>query len=131
MLCNLGTCKKWSVGNIIRAELLGDSAITEMVGTHIYPIVAAEKTIGDFIVYSRQGYQKELTKMGVYQDIVEMAVVAVSDNYDRSIRLAELIDDALSGTYRSEECNFDILLKDSTETFDDNKYIQTLLFTIK
>lgn len=131
MICNSLGCRKWQVGNLIRTALLEDEDIRAMVGEHIYPIVAAENTLGDFIVYSRQSYTKELSKMGVYLDIAEIAVVAISDNYDRSVELAELIDDALTGTIKSGECSFDIMLKDATETFDDNKYIQTLLFTVK
>lgn len=131
MICNSIGCKKWDIGNFIRTLLLDDDEIRERVGNHIYPIVAAENTVGDFIVYSRQNYSKSIDKMGVYEDIAKEAVVVVSDNYDRSIELAELIDNALTGTHRSGECKFDIMLDDSTETFDDNKYIQTLLFTIK
>jgi hypothetical protein len=131
MICNSIGCKKWDIGNFIRTLLLEDDEIRERVGNHIYPIVAAENTVGDFIVYSRQNYSKSIDKMGVYEDIAKEAVVVVSDNYDRSIELAELIDNALTGTHRSGECKFDIMLDDSTETFDDNKYIQTLLFTIK
>ena len=131
MLCNSTGCKKWDIGNFIRALLMDNDDIVAMIGEHCYPVIAPENTLGDFIIYFRQSYHKLVSQMGVYQDIAEVAVVAISDNYDRSIALAEMIDDTLTGSYNSEECSFDILLKDSTETFDDNKYIQTLIFTIK
>ena len=126
MICNSTGCKKWDIGNFIRALIMDNDDIVEMIGEHCYPIVAPENTPGDFIVYSRQSYHKLLSKMGVYEDTAEEAVVVVSDNYDRSIALAEMLDDTLTGSY-----NDDILLKDSTEAFEDNKYIQTLLFEIK
>jgi hypothetical protein len=111
--------------------LFDNENIRAMVGEHIYPVVAPENTFGDFIIYFRQSYHKELSKMGIYQDIVKMAVVVVSENYDRSVELAELIDSTLTGTFKSDDCSMDILLEDSTETFEDNKYIQTLVFVVK
>lgn len=134
MICNtaLNSYRKWYIGNDIRDILLADSAVNQQVGNHIYPIVAAENTIGDFIVYSRQEYSKFSVKQGVYQDDCKVAVVAVSDNYDRAIALADKIDLALTGTHNiNEGVDIDITLFDSSETFEDNKYIETLLFQIK
>ena len=128
----LQSYQKWGIGNDIRDILLADAAVSGQVGNHIYPIVAAENTIGDFIVYSRQKYSKKTVQMGVYQDECEVAVVAISDNYDNAIALASSIDNALTGKHTlSNGIRLDIMLTDSTEVFDDNKYIETLLFTIK
>ena len=124
--------QKWFIGNEIRSIMLADEGIVEQVGNHIYPIVAAENTIGDFIVYSRQKYSKKTVQMGVYQDECELAVVAISENYDNAVSLASKIDNALTGKHvLASGMKVDILLSDSTEIFDDNKYIETLLFTIK
>lgn len=124
--------QKWYIGNDIRTMLLSDEDIVAQVGQHIYPIVAAENTEGDFIVYSRQKYAKKTVQMGVYQDECEVAVVGVSDNYDNAVALASKIDNALTGKHTlASGATVNILLADSTEVFDDNKYIQTLLFTIK
>lgn len=134
MICNtaFNSYRKWYIGNDIRDILLADDAIRGQVGNHIYPIVAAENTIGDFIVYSRQEYSKDLAKAGVYQDVCRVAVVAISDNYDNAIALADKIDLALTGTHTNDQgVRIEITLEDSTETFDDNKYIETLLFRIK
>ena len=125
--------QKWFIGNDIRNILLADADVQAQVGNHIYPCVAAEGTNGDFIVYQRQKYSKEDTKMGVYSDDCEVAVVAVSDSYDDAIALASKIDNALTG-YHSLDNNsvrFKINLKDSSEVFEDNKFIETLLFEIK
>lgn len=128
----LQSYQKWGIGNEIRSMLLADADIAAQVGQHIYPIVAAENTTGDFIVYSRQKYSKKTVQMGVYQDECEVAVVAISDNYDSAIALASKIDNALTGKHTiSNGIRVDIILSDSTEVFDDNKYIETLLFTIK
>ena len=134
MICNsaLNSYRKWYIGNDIRDILLADEAVYNQVGNHIYPIVAAENTVGDFIVYSRQEYSKTSVKQGVYQDDCKVAVVVVSDNYDNAIALADKIDAALTGTHTiNEGVDIDITLFDSSETYEDNKYIETLLFSIK
>lgn len=123
--------QKWFIGNDIRDILLADADVFAQVGNHIYPCVAAEGTNGDFIVYQRQKYSKEDTKIGVYSDNCEVAVVAISDSYDDAIALASKIDNALTGQHKIGDVKVKMNLKDSTETFDDNKFIETLLFEIK
>lgn len=128
----LGSYQKWFIGNDIRAILLKNEDIIEQVKTNIYPLIAPESTNGDFIIYMRNKYNKSIVKMGVYQDECEVAVVGISDNYDSAIALASKIDNALSGYHILENgVKLQITLADSTETFDDDKYIETLVFTIK
>ena len=129
---SLGSYQKWFIGNDVRSILLADEEVSKHVGDKIFPLVAPEKTIGDFIVYSRQKYAKDTVKAGVYQDDCQVAVIGLSDNYDRAIALASKIDNALTGQHIiGDGVKINISLVDSTETFDDNKYIETLLFGIK
>lgn len=129
----LGSYQKWFVGNDARAIMLADQDIVSQVGQNIYPLVAAENTVGDFIIYSRLRYGKKDVKMGVYEDDCSLAVVAVSDNYDNAIALASKIDNALTGQHIVGENNTKLTfqLEDSSEVFEDNKYIETLQFSIK
>ena len=69
--------------------------------------------------------------MGVYEDECTLAVIAVSDNYDSAIALASKIDNALTGSHQFEGYKLTIRLEDSSEVFEDNRYIETLLFNIK
>ena len=134
MICNraLNSYQKWFIGNDIREILLADPDVFAQVGNHIYPLVAAENTKGDFIVYLRQKYSKSSVKQGVYEDECEVAVIGVSDNYDNAMALAAKIDNALTGSHINDEGEkIDITLIDSTEVYDDNKYIETLVFKIK
>ena len=124
--------QKWFVGNDARAIMLQDADIVAQVGTNIYPLVAAEGTTGDFIVYNRSRYGKKDVKMGVYEDDCELSIVAISDNYDNAIALASKIDNALTGQHTvGENTKLTFKLEDSTEVYEDNKYIETLLFSIK
>ena len=127
----LKSYQKWFVGNDARAIMLADADIVEQVGNNIYPLVAAEGTTGDFIIYSRDQYGKKDAKMGVYEDNCQLAIVAISENYDRAISLASKIDNALTGQHVVGEYKIQIRLVDSTETYEDNKYIETLIFQIK
>ena len=133
MFCDLSSCRKWFIGDAIRDILLADVDVYHQVGNHIYPIVAAENTKGDFIVYLRQKYGRSYVKQGILEDECEVAVVAIRENYDNALQLASNIDSSLSGTHSlgDDGCKVDILLMDSTESFEDNKYIETLIFKIK
>lgn len=132
MICDVNSCRKWFIGNVIRDILLADLDVFGQVGNHIYPLVAPENTKGDFIVYYRQKYSKTLVKQGIVSDECEIVVIAISDNYDDALELASNIDAALTGTHRLDDgCKVDIILSDSTETFEDNKYLETLIFSIK
>ena len=127
----LNSFRKWKVGSVVRGILVGSQEITDQVGEHIYPIVAPEGTEGDFIVYTRTKYTKKWTEMGVYEDECEIQVLAISDNYDRVTQLAENIDLLLTGPHTIDGRRFNIDLSNSSETFEDLKYIEALTFTIK
>ena len=127
----LNSYQKWFIGNDIRSILLKDEEISKQVGTNIFPLIAPESTDGDFIIYVRNRYSKSFVKQGVYQDECEVAVAGISDNYDDAVALASKIDNALSGFHFFNGVRLQMTLSDSTETFDDDKYIQTLVFNIK
>lgn len=128
----LGSYQKWFIGNDIRDILLKDEGIIEQVEGNIFPLVAPITTEGDFIIYSRNRYSKSTVKQGVYMDECEVAVTGISDNYDNAIALASKIDNSLSGQHTLENgVRLQITLVDSTETFDDDKYIETLVFSIR
>lgn len=123
---------KWAIGNDLRAIMLQDEDIVSMVGSNIYPLIAPENVKGPFIVYVRDKYSKHSTKMGTYEDDCKVGIVAISDNYDDAVKLAQNIDGALTGGHTSTDgINITIDLEDSSESFEDNKYVETLLFSIK
>lgn len=119
----------FKIATEIRATLLSSEDIKEAIGEKVFPIIAPENTVGDFIVYQRDGYKQDSTKFGIYQQVPIVNVVAISENYDRSQHLASLIYDTLSGDFA--DLDIHIELEDSTEDFIDNKYIQVLQFSIK
>lgn len=124
--------RKWAIGNDIREILSSNEELVEMVGSNIFPLVAPENIAGNFIIYQREKYSKLISKMGVYEDECLVAVTAISDDYDTAVALASQIDLSLTGKHQKDTGErLTVNLKDSTEAFDDNKYIETLLFEIK
>jgi hypothetical protein len=113
----------------IRSILLDSEEITSLIGKKIFPIVAPLKTEGDFIIYQRDGYKQEYTKMGVVRQIPTVFVNAVSDDYDRSLELASLIYEALEGDFSNPDMT--IHLEDSTEDYSEGKYFQVLQFSVE
>lgn len=123
---------KFRIGTSIRKLLIENEAVKEFVGEKIFPLVAPQETKGDLIVYYRDEYSKDYTKMGVYNDNCKVYVVIVSEDYDRSQEIAEAVNEALECTFfQNTDNQIQIRLSDSTEDYADNKYIQVLLFEIK
>jgi len=113
----------------IRSLLLQNEEIKGFVGERVFPIMAPEDTVGDFIVYQRDELKQEYTKMGVATQVSVLYLTAVSESYVRSNSLASLIYDTLSGDFKGPDMR--IQLEDSTEDFIDKKFIQVLQFSIK
>lgn len=120
---------KFKITTRVRTALLASSEIVSMVGNQIFPIVAPKDTLGDFIIYQRDEYSKQYTQMGISNQSCRVYVNAISDSYDRSQELAYQINESLEGIHTN--LNMDVKLVDSTEDFEDDKYIQVLLFDIQ
>lgn len=120
---------KFKITTKVRAALLAMPEITAMIGNQIFPVVAPKDTKGDFIIYQRDEYSKDHTKMGISEQSCRVYVNAISDDYDRSQELAYQINESLEGVHT--DLGMDVKLVDSTEDFENDKYIQVLLFDIK
>ncbi len=116
---------------LLRERLLRDERIRALVGENIFPCVANDRTEGDFIVLRRVRYDRLRSKQGIASNGVMMELAIVSENYDRSIEIAFLVDlcmerDGLEGLHGAEL----IELIGSYEEFDDFKYVQILEYQI-
>ncbi|MBT9871996.1 DUF3168 domain-containing protein [Bacteroides salyersiae] len=120
---------KLAITTEVRGILLETEEITSLIGQKVFPVVAPMNTEGDFIIYQRDGYKQEYTKMGVARQIPTVFVNAVSDDYERSLQLASLIYEALEGSFSNPDMT--IHLEDSTEDYSDGKYFQVLQFSVE
>ncbi|MCD8134470.1 MAG: DUF3168 domain-containing protein [Parabacteroides gordonii] len=119
---------KFKIASVIRDLLLQDDSVKELVAYKIYPLYAPEKTVGDFVLFKRDEYSIDRTKMGVSGARYRIFVNAISEDYDRSQEIAERVYKALDEDYSD---GMKIKLIDSTEDTIDKKYIQVLLFSIE
>ena len=95
----------------------------------ISPLVAPEGPAGDFLVYQRDGYERQDTKMGIALQRSIFYIIAVSMDYDRSLSLAEAVYTALEGDHPDE--NVRIRMEDYSEEYVDKKFLQVLRFSIQ
>ena len=118
--------EKFTVGSYARGYLLNIKAISDLVGTRIYPGIAPEDTVGMFVTYERDSYELFNSKMGIYMQEANIAYEVVSDTYDEGQTLAVLILENLQG--RHGDMKFEVV--DSAEYYKEKKYRQVILFKI-
>lgn len=121
--------KKFTMITGVVKLLRDSSALAEMIGTKIFPIIAPEGTPGDFIAYQRDGMDIEWTKMGPSLQRSYFYINVVSDDYDRSLKIADIVYDALEGEWQNPDMQ--IRLTDYVEDYVDKKYLQVLQFSIQ
>ena len=129
---------KFKITSIIRQMLIDDEILRNYISVtidgeveyKIYPIVAPEGTAGDFIVYYREQYSKKYNKMGVHEQSCLVALAVISDDYDSAQNIADRINAILDGKHPDYDIQ-EIQLEDSTEHFEEGKYMQILLFNVK
>lgn len=120
----------FTVGKVIYSILSNDEKLKEYVGNNIYPCYMPRDTKGDAIIYMRDEYIVERTKMGIARQQCRVYLNAVSDNYNKCQDIGELIFLALEGKQSGEGWKVTIEFEDSAEDVEDSKYINVLRFLI-
>lgn len=114
-------------------KLLSVDIIKSVVNNKVYPLIASLNTTFPYIVFQRTSTPFN-TKDNVYQDNVNIEIIAVSDNYDKSVELAELIRNELEGkrNITIEEFRIaSIKLIDTSESYSNDAYLQSLTFNFR
>ena len=124
-----------SAGVLIR-ELLLDSAEVTARTNKVYP-VATDKAELPYILYRRASMEQNPQKTGnPGADTVQMEVICFAADYDDCLELAEAVRGALDNkrdmqtddeTLTMRSC----LLVDSEEAWQDDAYVQQLIFSVK
>lgn len=120
-----------SAGEIIRAVLTEDSKVSSIV-TKVFPVVTDNARL-PYIVYRRSHMEQTPLKNTRGADTVGIEVLCYSENYTQGVELAEAVRDALDG----KQAEIDGLvmrscyLTDSEEAWQDDAFVQQLVFTIK
>lgn len=121
--------KKFTIITEVVKILRSSEDLAAMIGTKIFPIIAPEGTPGDFVSYQRDGMDLERSKMGPSLQRSYFYINVVSDDYDRSLKIADIIYDALDGEWQNPDMC--IRLTGYAEDYIDKKYLQVLQFSIQ
>lgn len=117
----------------IRSILEQDITLMGMIPIkQFFPIDAKQGTKYPFAVIVRTGMQDNSSKDGIYEDIVNVSIIVVDDNYINSIEIANEIRNWLEGhSYKDETINIRrIRLSTTSEAYYNDAFIQELSFNI-
>ena len=121
------------VGKVIFDILSNDPQVTQRVNNKIFPLVAENNTTFPFIVYKRTGIEPQTSKdRMIHREETNVDVIIISDTYNDSIEVADLVKTALTGKNGvfSGISVKDIEFIDASEDFQDETFIQNLTFKI-
>lgn len=134
---NLDPNRKWRTAEWVRSQLLGCDELTDLVGEKIFPLVAPENTPGDYIIVYRSAYGRERDKTGDTASRAYVTVLCLASEYDRSLKIAELVDAVLDGGRNDEvgkcfgsQSEATASLDASEEALTDGMFLQSLTFEI-
>lgn len=119
-----------SAGEIIHAILSEDEDVTSIT-KKIFPVVIDSATL-PYILYRRTSMQN-LTMKGSTADSSDIEILCFADSYEKSIELAESVRHSLD--HQQAESDGLVMrscdLTDAEESWQDDAYVQKLIFTIK
>lgn len=120
-----------SAGEIIRAMLIEDSEVMARVNK-VFPVVE-DKADLPYIVYRRTQLEQDPTKAGRGADTVGIEILCYTAGYTEGVELAEAVRGALDN--RQGETDGLVMrscyLTDSEEAWQDDAYVQQLVFNVK
>lgn len=121
------------IGKAIKALLLADEAVTELIGKNIFPYPAIEDTDFPFACYTVNDIQPHYTKdRNSFEDTVVLELMIWSDKYENKIAVANACHKALQGKRAVVE-GFDITgirRISENEDFLEGAYGQSIQYTI-
>lgn len=121
-------------GIVIKSRLMSSEELNESIHGRIYPIIGLPGTEYPFILYCRTGVSPDGSKDYVSeQDETTVVVSIISDRYEESIELADLVQNVLqTGQTSIEGIEIsEIRLTGFDEEFQDDAFIQNLTFNIE
>lgn len=120
-----------SAGEIIRAMLIEDSEVMARANK-VFPVVEDSAEL-PYIVYRRTQLEQDPTKGRRGADTVGIEILCYTKGYTEGVELAEAVRDALDGKQATVDglemrsCH----LTDSEEGWQDDAFMQQLVFTVK
>lgn len=120
-----------SAGEIIRAMLIEDSEVMARANK-VFPVVEDSAEL-PYIVYRRTQLEQDPTKGRRGADTVGIEILCYTKGYTEGVELAEAVRGALDGA-QGESGGLvmrSCYLADSEEAWQDDAYVQQLVFNVK
>lgn len=119
------------IGKIIKTLLLSNEQLKSYIGDKVYPLIADTSTTYPFIIYRRSSIEKSSTKDEA-DESVNVEIYIVSDTYEKSISIAELVRSTLEHRKGKFEDLYidDIIISDASESYEGDAFVQYLTITI-
>ena len=108
-----------STGKIIFDLLCASTALHDLVGDNIFPLVAPEETKAPFVIYGREFIITQSKDRG-NNGMATITISIVSNDYISGINIAEECLKALKNDCR---------LISGSEVYESDVYAQTLIFS--
>lgn len=120
-----------SAGEIIRAMLIEDSEVMTRVNK-VFPVVEDSAEL-PYIVYRRTQLEQDPTKGRRGADTVGIEILCYTKGYTEGVELAEAVRGALDGAQGESDglVMRSCYLADSEEAWQDDAYVQQLVFNVK
>lgn len=120
-----------SAGEIIRAILIEDSEVMARA-KKVFPVVEDSAEL-PYIVYRRTQLVQTPVKGQRGADTVGIEILCYTKGYTEGVELAEAVRDALDGAQRQQDglTMRSCYLEDSEEAWQDDAYVQQLVFNVK
>ena len=122
-------------GDLIR-EILLDSTEVSARCNKIFP-VAVDNAVLPYILYRRVSLEQNANKAGQPgADSVSIEVICFTADYDDGVELAEAVRDALDNKRDIQDDDETLVMRsctlvDSEEAWQDDAYVQQLVFNVK
>lgn len=126
-----------SAGLLIYDLLSTDEGVME-VANKVFPIVSEEGARLPYICYRRGSNEDRAVKTLAGADTAVIEILCYADNYAHSVKMAEAVRKAADGVqYRYDAPDGQSLvarsiqMTDAEEGWQDDAYMQSLVFTVK
>lgn len=120
-----------SAGEIIR-DIMVNNAEVAARAKKVFPVVEDSAEL-PYIVYRRTQLEQEPAKGRRGADTVGIEILCYTQHYTEGVELAEAVRDALDGAQGEKDglVMRSCYLADSEEAWQDDAYVQQLVFNVK
>lgn len=120
-----------SVGLYINKKLNSNTDFTDLVGDKVFPITTKKEISFPFVVYKRDGLTPNYTKDSLCGDVVNTTFIVASDEYFKSVEIAEALRSTLENKRSKEYGITEIKLVSASEDTIEDTFVQVLVFSFK